>query len=159
MSQLTYCKGWFRARKVALEPYTAEQARSRHESGDLYCVLVGAPQAPTAFLEVVKGSVGVSWLDGHLREALCYNFQALEPGRLFLTMAVAREFVGQSEQVAQGTVYTFTPAGTVAIRREIFSPSHKVETAESTQDVSANWEAPPRFGEYSGLLRVERASC
>ena len=159
MSQLTYCKGWFRARKLALELYTAEQARSRHESGDLYCALVGAPQAPTAFLEVVKGSVGVSWLDGHLRETLSYNFQALEPGRLFLTMAVAREFAGESEQVAQGTVYTFSPAGAVAIRREIFAPSHQVEIAESAHDVSGNWEALPAFGEYSRLLRVERASC
>ena len=159
MSRLTYCKGWFRAKKVALEPYTAEQARRRHESGDLYCVLVGFPEAPTAFLEIVRGSVGVSWLDERLRETLSYNFQALESARLFLTMAVAREFVGQSEQVAQGTVYTFSPAGAVAIRREMFSPSHRVELADSSQDVSGNWEPLPEFGEYSSLLQVDRASC
>ena len=159
MSQLTYCKGWFRAKKVALESYTAEEARSRHESGDLYCVLVGSPQAPEAFLEVVKGTAGVSWLDEHLRENLSYNFQALEPGRLFLAMAVSREFVGQSEQVAEGSTYTFKPSGTVAIRRETFAPSHRAEIAESVQDVSGNWDVFPHFGEYSSLLRVERASC
>ena len=159
MSHLTYCRGWFRAKKLALEPYTADEARSKHASGDLYCVLVGSSEAPAAFLEIAKGFVGVSWLDGNLRETLSYDFHALEPNRVFLTMAVSREFLGGSDQVAKASVYTFSPTGNVAIRREIFLPSHSTEVAESVHDVSGNWDAFPAFGDYSSLLQVERASC
>jgi hypothetical protein len=156
MSSLSYCKGWFRDKKESLASYTTEQARARHESGELYCALVGSAEAPRAFLEVVKGLIGVSFLDGKLRERLSYSFQEVEPGRIFLTRATWREYVGSSDQVANGTTHLFKFVGELVIYREVFVPSYSSTYSESRADVSANWEVTPPFGQYSDLLRVER---
>ena len=156
MSPLHYCKGWFRAKKRALDAYSDSEARARHSDGDLYCVLVGPADAPTCFLEIGKGFAGVSFLDEHLRENLSYNFQELEPGRLFLKMAVWRDFVGDTDTVARGKTYTFDPSGQIHIQEESFYPQHDVTRSAKHSDVSSNWDTFPTFGNYSHLVRAER---
>lgn len=156
MAEVFYCKGWFRAKKCALEPYTPVQAQALHERGELYCALIGSQTKPTCFLEVKKGFVGVGFLDEQLREVLSYSFQEQEPGRLFLSIATHREFEPSSDKVLKGTSYIFSPAGKLIIRREEFFPSHNLESAESTADISTNWESFPKFGSYGHLAKAER---
>jgi len=156
MRPIHYCKGWFRAKKRSLEPFTDTTAKSRHESGEMYCALIGDPAEPSCFLEITKGFVGVDFLDEHLRENLSYGFQEREPGRVFLSMATWREFVGESNTVAKGTTYLFQPNGEVVIREELFQPQHTLTQSSRVMDVSANWDTFPKFGEYSSLIRVER---
>ncbi len=156
MSEVFYCKGWFRAKKRALEPYTAVQAQALHEGGELYCALIGSHTNPTCFLEVKRGFVGVGFLDEKLREVLSYSFQEEEPGKLFLSMATHREFEPNSDKVLKGTSYIFSLDGKLIIRREVFSPSHKLDSAERTTDISANWEPFPKFGSYGHLVKAER---
>jgi hypothetical protein len=156
MSLLHYCKGWFRAKKLALGAYSASEALARHNDGDLYCVLVGSVDAPKCFLEIGKGFAGVSFLDDRLRENLSYNFQELEPGRLFLTMAVWRNFVGDTDAVAKGTTYTFDPSGQIHMQEESFYPQHSLTRSARHSDVSSNWDTVPAFGNYSQLARVKR---
>ena len=154
MSLLSYCKGWFRAKKLPLASYTTEQARARHESGEIYYALIGSSEAPLAFMEIVKGMVGVSFLDERLRENLIYSFQEREPGRLFLTRATWREFIGSSDEVANGTTYMFEPRGGVIIHSETFVPSQSRAYFESHANLGGNWNKTPSFGQYSGLLRT-----
>lgn len=156
MSDVFYCKGWFRAKKRALESYTTAQAQALHESGELYCALIGSPTTPICFLEVKRGFVGVGFLDEKLREVLSYSFQEGEPSKLFLSMATHREFESNSDTVLKGTSYIFSLDGKPITRREEFSPSHKLDSAESTTDISDNWEPFPKFGSYSHLARAER---
>jgi len=156
MSPLHYCKGWFRAKKRALDAYSASEALTRHRQGDPYCVLAGSVDAPICFLEVGRGFVGVSFLDARLRENLSYDFQEVEPGRLFLTMATWRDFVGDTDAVAKGTTYTFTPSGQVHMQEESFYPAHCISKSSQQSDVSPNWDTFPEFGSYSQLARAER---
>lgn len=156
MQPIYYCKGWFRAKKCSLEPFTDTTAKSLHESGELYCALIGDPAAPVCFLEITKEFVGVGFLDKHLRENLSYSFQEREPGRVFLSMATWREFDGESNAVAKGTTYVFQPNGDIVIQEESFQPQHSLAQSSRVMDVSANWDSFPRFGEYSPLIRVER---
>lgn len=150
-----YCKSWFRAKKRPTERWTLEQAKVAHESGRLYTVLVGSAERPNCFLEVGKDFVGVGFLDAQLRESLSYQFQQIEPGRLFLSMATYREFLGQSDNLSEGTTYFFSREGIVKIERERFQP-HEKETSERSVDVLPNYSDIPIFGEYEDLIRIER---
>lgn len=152
---VTYCKSWFRALKEPTELWPSEKAEKAHASRQPYGVLIGDPKAPTRFLEINNDFVGVGFLDERLRENLTYQFQEVEPGKLFLSMATYREFQGDSDTVASGTTYYFSPDGSMKIERESFSP-HKLETSESKADVSGNYEDYPDFGQYDRLIRSER---
>lgn len=156
MTKVSYCKSWFRAKKVATEPISNAEARLLHSKGEAYCALLGKPTAPTHFLEITPKSVGVGFLDGRLRERLSYSFQELEPGRLFLSMAVWRDFESTTDKVVAGTSYIFERSGSLRIRRESFIPAHILEVSDTTTDVAANWDLVPDFGDYSSLVAVER---
>ncbi|WP_089503687.1 hypothetical protein [Aquitalea magnusonii] len=156
MSTVSFCKGWFRAKKLSLEAYTYEQAQALHLKGELYCALIGPVASPTCFLEIKHGFVGVGFLDEALREYLTYAFQEKQPGKLFLSMATWREFEGNSDKVSKGTAYLFQPDGTLTISREGFVPVHSLETSSSSADVSGNWEHFPDFGRYEHFTRAER---
>jgi hypothetical protein len=159
MSSLSYCKGWFRATKSSLAPYSIERAWARHDAGEIYCALVGSVEAPHAVLEIAKGMVDVSFLDENLRDYIRYSFHEMEPGRLFLTRATWREFVGASDQIANCTTYSFRSTGDTNIYGETFVPSHFLAYSESHSDVSGNWSETPSFGHYGDLLRVDRINA
>lgn len=150
-----FCKSWFRAKKRPTEVWSEEQARAAHANKQHYTVLVESIEHPYCFLEVTEKFVGVCFLDGLLRETLTYQFQEVEPGKLFLTMATHREFEGETDKIESGTSYIFGRDGVVQIRREFFNP-HRLETSTSSSDVDSNYAAMPEFGEYDDLIRVER---
>ena len=135
--------------------WTEEQARHANDRGAPYTVLVGSPEKPTCFLEVTQNAVAVGFLDKALRERLSYSFKDAGPGMMFLSMATYRDFVGDTDVVAEGTSYIFEEGGEVSIRRQKFAP-HVSETAAAVADVSGNYEPKPSFGNYGGLTRAER---
>ena len=151
-----FCKSWFRAKKKPTEIWSEEHASSAHVRKQTYTVLVDSAERPYCFIDVSEGVVGVGFLDEFLREPLTYAFQEVEPGRLFLSMATHREFDGSTDKVVNGISYLFEQDGSVKIRREYFDP-HRLETAESTVNVSSNYSPMPEFGQYDELIRVERS--
>jgi hypothetical protein len=151
-----FCKKWFAAKKYAPELWTEAQAKEAHDNGRNYTVLVDSLERPFCAILVMANGTAVDFLDECLREALSYQFQVVSPGQLFLTMAVHREFDGNEDKVAKGTMYTFTQEGKVHIRRETFLPTHSLETADTQADVSSNYVPFPQFGEYEELVRMER---
>lgn len=150
-----FCKSWLRAEKCSIERWSEEQARAVHADGNDYTVLVDSVERPYCFLEVAEKYVVVGFLDEHLRETLTYQFHAVEPRLLFLTMAIYREFEGETDKLVCGTSYLFDRNGSIQIRRERSNP-HRFETAVSSADVAANYVSMPAFGEYDELIRVER---
>lgn len=152
-----FCEGWFSAKKYAPDVWTAAQAKEAHDNGSKYTVLVDSIERPFCIIDVMTSKfIGVDFLDERLREALTYQFQLVSPGRMFLTMAVHREFDGDEDKVTKGTRYTFTQEGKLQVRRETFLPTHRLEVANSEADVSGNYVAAPQFGEYDEFIRVER---
>lgn len=151
-----FCKSWFAARKLTTEVWTEAQAKYAHDNGRNYTVLVDSLERPFCVILVMAKAVAVDFLDEQLREALSYQFQVVSPGRMFLTMAVHREFDGDEDKVTKGTRYTFTQEGKVQIRRETFLPDHSLEVANTEADVSSNYVQAPSFGEYEEFTRMER---
>jgi hypothetical protein len=152
-----FCEGWFSAKKYAPEVWTEAQAKEAHINGSKYTVLVDSIERPFCIIDVMTSKfIGVDFLDENLREALTYQFQLVSPGRMFLTMAVHREFDGDDDKVAKATRYTFTEDGKLQIRRTTFLPDHSLEVAHGQADVSSNYEAVPEFGKYEAFMRMER---
>jgi hypothetical protein len=104
-----FCRKWFAAKKYAPDVWSERQAHEAHENGETYCVLVDSLEKPFCVILVMENAVVTDFLDEHLRPALSYHFQVISPGRMFLTMAIHREF--NDEAVAKGTRYTFTEGG------------------------------------------------
>ena len=150
-----YSDGWFRAKKRPGELWTPDRAKSAYDQRELYAAIAGPLNKPTAFIEFNKDYVAVGFLDKLLREYLSYQFEEVQPGRLFLTMASHREFAGDSDKVKMGTTYIFKQNGNVTTVNEEF-PNGGKTWHETTADVSGNWESYPVFGEYDSLLRTER---
>lgn len=152
-----FCEGWFSAKKFAPEVWTEAQAKDAHDNGRAYTVLVDSIQRPFCVIDVMTSKfIGVDFLDEQLREALTYQFQLVPSGRMFLSMAIHREFDGDEDKVAKATRYNFAEDGKLQIRRTTYLPEHSQEVAHGQADVSANYEAVPEFGKYEAFMRMER---
>ncbi len=151
-----YCKKWFTQKKYAPEVWTEAQAKDAHGRGQAYSVLVDSLEEPFCVILVMAEAVVVDFFDEHLRKILSYQFQLVASGRLFLSMAIHREFDGESDKVASGTSYGFSEDGKVRIDRETFLPEHSLEVAHSETDVSSNYESVPKFGQYEAFMKMER---
>lgn len=155
MEVITFGKSWFRAKKRLTETWDEPKARIAHEQRLPYVAVVGSAGSIKCFIEANNDYIGVGFLDNAMREFLSYQFQEIEPGRLFLTMATHREFDGDMDRVKSGTTYYFKPNGNVTVETEDFATS-QLSTKELQTDVSGNWEAYPVFGNYHSLVRVDR---
>lgn len=113
---IVYGYRWFRAKKRLTETWDENRARAAHEKRELYVALIGQSATTSHFVEIVDDYVGVGFLDSFLREYKSYQFQELEQGRLFLTMATVREFEGDSDKVVSGITCYFKPDGLPVLR-------------------------------------------
>src|SRR5262245_47711187 len=102
---------WFRAKKCFSQTWGESKARNAHEARQLYGAIICDGSNSSCYVEVANDYIGVEFLDASLREYMSYQFQELEPGRLFLTMATLREFDGNSDTVKSGVTYYFKPDG------------------------------------------------
>lgn len=143
------------AKKRPIDIWDEQEARKAHGSRHPYTVLAGDPNFPECVAEVINDYIGVEFLDADLRVYLSYQFQELEPGRVFLTMATHRTFQENTSIVASGTTYFFKPNGIVDIEDQDFV-TETISTRQTKADVSGNWDTYPVFGEYVSLLKAER---
>jgi len=155
MTNYFYCKSWFWAKKRPTEMWTEDQARKAHNDRKTYTVLVREVEHPYAVVEVANDFVALTFLDDLLRQSMSYHFTEVEPGKLFLSMVTHREFDGDTDEVRIGHSYIFNQDGGLIIRKRTFSPNG-LEEANSSTDVSRNYEKYPDFGDYEHLLKVER---
>lgn len=155
----SYCEGWFRGRKVASKPLTEAQARLRHQTkGALYTALLGDPMRPHTFVEIVSDdSIQVEFLDEQLRSRAAYQFVIQPDGRLFMVMAVFREFLDGTTKLRWAQRLNFKPDGYVtSIETDYVNNPHEETVVEKYMDVSLNWEPYPAFGDYASIARFER---
>ena len=99
MKRITFGKSWFRAKKGLTETWDEPKARIAHEQRQPYVAVVENDEGILCFIEANYDYIGVGFFDNASREFLSYQFQEVEPGRLFLTMATHREFDGEADRV------------------------------------------------------------
>ena len=139
----------------------AEEARRRHESGELYSAVLGDPEQPYAVVEVrlEVPFVGVQFLDEQQRTYLDYAFGHYGDGPenvLFLRQAIEHRLAPDGE-VTWSALHVFDPSGPAEVEEKDYA------TGEATRykvelDVSGNWERIPDFGDYASVARLERSA-
>lgn len=153
--KLYFCKSWFRDQKRPTELWTEEQARAAYEAKEPFTVLVDSIEKPYCFIEVAEKSVAVGFLDRLQRENTIYVFQDVEPGKMFLSRATIRDFVGDTHKLKVAETFRFAREGSVEISRRTEEPQ-QFQTKTNAVDVSGNFEAKPAFGEYESVIRIDR---
>lgn len=153
--KLTYGKSWFRAKRQITQVWEIERARSAHENRLPYAVICQKEEMLLFFAEFNDQYIGVGFYDENKREYTTYQFQEKKTGKLFLSMAVHREYKERSQQVAIGTTYYFKEIGHVLIEKSDFVNATITKT-ESILNVEPNWEPYPDFGRYAGVSQLER---
>lgn len=152
-----------------------EKARRRHERREAYEAVIGEPDHPRFVVclspnaasvhsdsvsrcKEGKGDwVTVYFIDDQLRWYLKYDFKEIEPGKLFLTLAIFREFVGATNDVLTAKTFAFKEDGHILIEDRNVS-TNSVEEREVTFSADANWEKYPDFGRYDHLCRDQRTA-
>lgn len=150
-----YCKKWFFAEKRPINMLGEQQAKRLHESRQPYVAIAGEPTNPTHVISIAGRWVTVSFLDELGREVLNYDFQERREGELFLTMAIDREYEGESSEIAKAITFSFDENGTILIEESDHSRSI-TNQRRAFADSSLNWESYPAFGSYDHLSRRER---
>jgi hypothetical protein len=152
---VSYCEKWFLPKRRAIRPISEEEASARHAARQPYCALIGGESKPTIVVSVAGQWVSVSFLDDLGREYLRYDLKEHPPSDLFLTMAIYRDFEGDTDEVAVATQFAFKEDGSVLMERRQL-PTNAVQERRWRGDISSNWERYPSFGKYDALCRVER---
>lgn len=150
-----YCERWFYRGKRPIRPTDPSLARRCHENGEPYVAVVPSFEQPAYVISVARPWVTVGFLDAHLREYMTFSFHERKPRRLFMTMALHREFAGASDEVVRATTMAFEEDGTM-LAEERDLASGDVSERRGRVDVSANWGEYPSFGDYGALCREER---
>jgi hypothetical protein len=156
--KLLFGKKWFGAKMRMTETWDESTARQAHLCRKEYSVLaIDANESPRFVIEFNNDFAGIGFFDQLGREYLCYHFQEKEAGRLFLTMAVHREFEGLTRRIIRGTILAFKTDGTIVLEKlDFIENTTSTGPAEKPSDVSQNWETYPEFGEYNSIARVNR---
>jgi hypothetical protein len=161
--QISFCSQWSRHGNRPRHVFSPDHARAAHAHNKLYTVLIGDPSHPSCFLEFSRfRSVCVEFLDAALRTYFDYSFQELRPGELFISMSRRLQFPNNTDPPNRATVLYFKPEGQLVVCGYVSNPdgigSKLVDRKELTVDVSRNWEPYPKFGNYEGLVRLDRGS-
>jgi hypothetical protein len=153
---VSYCERWNTRQRAPIFDLSEDEARARHDSGELYTAVLGDPGTPT-LVEVFlnEGYVGVRWLAPQGRDAMRYAFRRTDD-RLFLS-EVTINTLNADGKVIEAESTLIRPDGSVEVSR-FDNLNRTVQAAEPTtsKDVSAMWEAIPQFGDYASITRRER---
>jgi hypothetical protein len=138
---------------------SVEEARKLYGMREEHVALVLRARQPHAAVWSRDDLIFVSFYDALVREYLRYEFMERMPGRMFLELASHVEFDGETRDIAKEEIYLFTPSGEMIIRERTASKAEPdtESVADDKVDVSGNWEPYPAFGEYAGLLRIDRS--
>lgn len=158
---ITYASGWRRRRRAPREELAADEARRKHDQGELYHVVVSDGGTTIAWLEVDLSQpfVGVNLLHEDGRDDVEYVIRAHPDGHgLFLRQARFHEYEGGEPYSRHGVVYHFEPDGSAHVEsRAVGAETTQVyDLPASTPLASALREPMPSFGDYANLIRRER---
>lgn len=178
MKKMEYCDSWFWSDRSPTDILTEAEARARHAKREEYTAVLGGFEHPLFVVEVVNDFVPVSFFDAMFRSTLVYHFEEIEPGRLFMTMAVRRrycpatdamvarmmagrktpdqpwaQFLADSDRVIEGTSLAFKMDNSVLKQYEHFAAPYDFQESRFQWDTSVLWEPYPEFGCYEHLLK------
>lgn len=152
--KIVYCKKWSLFRKQPHDIITQQQARSRHEKGEPYTVVIYNSNSDSVryVVDINLRFITVRFFNEEFENYLLYSFLKID-NKLFLNTAYYYRF--QNNQEIEHLYFNFKENGDMVTEKKDYL-NNIVEETEAKVDVSVNWEAIPQFGEYQNLLKEER---
>lgn len=147
------------------QAYTEEEARDRHQRGELYSHLTldddGGLRRKVQIKRGDGGYAHVVHYDPQGRVVVDNTFSGSDDGRLFLSTAHWQHFPdAQAEAPDRFQQVKFTRDGGMEISyREPGMPALERLRARNpltSEQMEALWEPVPEFGDYESIARVER---
>jgi hypothetical protein len=155
-----YCYDWNRQLQQPRDVYTEDEARARHDAGQLYSQLTFDDNdvlRRKVRLRLEAQSARVDHRDERGRTTLSYGFYGIEDGRIFLNEVFISAYADDGAKAFATTSYRFSRDGTLVINEGLpgqGTPARNRRT--KLKDLSILWEPVPAFGDYESIARVER---
>ncbi|MFE3442564.1 hypothetical protein ACFXNW_06000 [Nocardia sp. NPDC059180] len=159
---VAYCRRWNFRRARAMDVLTADQARELDAAGQWYTVVLGEETAPGAILEVARGNrhITTNFLDEQGRQALAYDFRAVDDERMFMGVVTRWGFgTADARSISEADmvdVLAYRADGVV--RRTVRDGREQQRRVTDFHDVRVdlNWEPVPAFGDWTSIARRDR---
>lgn len=151
-----FCEKWFFAGNRPVKQMAMETARSRHLERRPYCAVIGGFAHPTHVVSVAREWISVHFFDESKRAYLNYDFKEIDEGRVFLSMAVFREYGSETTEIERSTSFSFASDGSVVM--SVQEQRGDLVESETRASIEQNWADYPTFGDYASLCDVNRVS-
>lgn len=163
---VTYCERWNPLLRKPIGLLSTEQARARHDAGELYSVLIGDLAKPEALIEVrlERDYVGAWFFAESSRlRVLKYTFKRTAPDTLFLSKVGTWAYPEDADQDLRGahTIDSIHYHVDGIVRHESKDTiTGQTTTSEYTGvDTDINEEPVPTFGVWDSLARRDRETA
>lgn len=153
--KIVYCMEWSLFKKQPHNILSEQDAKERYKKEQSYVSVIYENKKVKHVIESDKMSISVRFYNDDLENYLLYGFVKKE-GKLFLNMAYYYTY--KESKKVEHILFNFEENGEMFIEKRDFITGN-VEEKDGVVDVSFNWEYYPNFGDYSGLIRVERENA
>ena len=150
MIEIVYGKKWWNAKKRIIDEISLEDAKKLHEARKDYTALIKEHDEIRYVIDFSSNHIIVRFFDGDM--FLTYDFVTLSR-KLFLKAAYYYDY--GPEGLETEMIYNFSEDGRLVMSKRD-ALSGMCEEREDVVDVKSNWDAYPKFGEYTDLLKIER---
>lgn len=161
MTPMTYCEyggaAYCLATQSSLTPMPLGEAVRCHQEREPYEAVIGDPAHPQYVVSLSKDHVVVEFYDDICRCYMDYQFDVTQSGRLFLSHALVRDFIGGSEEVENVKTFAFKEDGYIYMTDQD-PQTKKIEERDLHSSVAENWDDYPQFGDYGRLCRSQRSA-
>ena len=150
--KIVYCMEWSLLKKQPHVILTEQDAKEKYIREGTYVSVLYENDKVKNVIEIDEMSVTVRFYNDNLENYLLYGF-IKKDGKLFLNTAY--HYTYKEGKKVEHILFNFKENGEMFIETRDFVTG-SVEEKEAIVDVSCNWEPFPAFGDYNGLIRVNR---
>ena len=150
--KIVYCMEWSLLKKQPHNILSEEDAKERYIKEESYVSVIYENNKVKNVIEIDEISITVRFYNDSLENYLLYGF-IKKDDKLFLNTAY--HYTYKESKKVEHILFNFKENGEMFIEKRDFITGN-VEERDGIVDVSCNWELFPDFGDYHGLIRVNR---
>lgn len=152
MVKIVYCTEWSLFKKQPHNILNEQDAKSKFVSEGIYVAVIYENEKVKNVIEIDEMSLTVRFYNDNQENYLLYGF-VKKNDKLFLNTAYHYTYFNNKK--IEHILFNFKENGEMFVEKKDYI-SGELEEREAVVDVSCNWEPFPKFGEYAGVIKVDR---
>lgn len=150
--KIVYCTEWSLFKKQPHNILSEQDAKEKFIREGTYVAVLYENDNVKNVIEIDEMSLTVRFYNDKLENYLLYGF-VKKNDKLFLNMAYHYTYL--NDKKVEHILFNFKENGEMFTEKKDYI-SGDVEERKGIVDVSCNWDTFPEFGDYLGIIRVER---